>query len=116
MFARCGFLGALVASFLPLLTQTSMGEPPSVGPKEAAGGNEAARADVLGDPLPAEALARLGTVRFREVTPVAAAVFLRDGKESAEVGGPTQRIGTLGQPRSIRVRVVFPSGGSDDPY
>jgi serine/threonine protein kinase len=28
----------------------------------------------------------------------------------------TQRIGTLGQPRSIRVRVVFPGGGSDDPY
>jgi RNA polymerase sigma factor (sigma-70 family) len=46
-------------------------------PKAAA---KAARLDRSGDPLPSEALARMGTLRFRQPSGVASVVFLHDGK------------------------------------
>jgi RNA polymerase sigma factor (sigma-70 family) len=46
-------------------------------PKAAA---KAVRFDRSGDPLPSEALARMGTLRFRQPSGVAAVVFLPDGK------------------------------------
>jgi WD40 repeat protein len=42
--------------------------------------------DLYGDPLPAGALARLGTLRFRHEAPIAFAVFLPGGKSVLSVG------------------------------
>jgi RNA polymerase sigma factor (sigma-70 family) len=84
---RLGALALVVLSCVAgLATQgvpasRSEGEPAAAAPaapQPAAG--QQARRDLQGDPLPAEALARLGTVRLRHKTMVASGVFTRDGK------------------------------------
>ncbi len=42
--------------------------------------------DSYGDPLPAEAVARLGTLRFRHASPVVSLVYLAEGKMAASAG------------------------------
>jgi RNA polymerase sigma factor (sigma-70 family) len=62
--------------------------PPGEAPQPKAA-EKSARLDRSGDPLPAEAVARMGTLRFRQPSGVACVVFLPDGKSllSASVEG-----------------------------
>jgi WD40 repeat protein len=62
--------------------------------------------DALGDPLPAGALMRFGTVRLRHGGPVWAVAFSRDGKMVASGGGetdPTIRLWDTASGREIGV-------------
>src|SRR5262245_9894794 len=67
-----GLRGLLVlAGFLSLTVPPLRAEPPPVQP---------ARTDRYGDPLPPEALVRIGTVRLWHRQPVSSVTFTPDGK------------------------------------
>jgi RNA polymerase sigma factor (sigma-70 family) len=89
----------------------SGGKARAEAPAPAADGEERERTDADGAPLPAGALARLGTLRFRHKFDVTHAVFSRDGKAliaadrtglilfwDAETGKELRRILTLDDP------------------
>jgi WD40 repeat protein len=79
MVRQCAHL--LLASVLAL----SIGES---GPSQTVkNGKQAPSVDVLGEPLPAGAVARLGTTRFRHGYPVTAICLSPDGKLLASAGG-----------------------------
>jgi WD40 repeat protein len=65
-----GLTACAVVAFARLSADAQDGKPPV---------KQEARADCHGDPLPAGALARLGTVRWRHGTPVSFAAFTPDG-------------------------------------
>jgi WD40 repeat protein len=74
-FRGCLFLVACLSVLLP---EPASGEPP--GPAEAR------RTDRHGDPLPARAVARLGTVRFRHGDRIDSLAYSRDGRLLASAG------------------------------
>jgi WD40 repeat protein len=63
---------------------------------------EPARADALGDPLPAGSLARLGTVRFRDGTSIYNVAVAPDGKSIALNGPRGLRVLDLATGKEIR--------------
>jgi WD40 repeat protein len=67
--------------------QVARNQPPDSQGEQAPPEKRAVRTDRYGDPLPAGAVARLGTVRFRHVGPVASITFSPDGTTLASAGG-----------------------------
>jgi WD40 repeat protein len=76
-------LGVLLALALPLLVA---GQPPGGPGAQAPAKQPPALLDRHGDALPPRALARLGTVRFRQESHVLALAFSPDGKTLASAG------------------------------
>src|SRR3954462_15326029 len=60
-----------------------------LGAGQAQDGAKSAATDRNGDPLPAGALARLGTLRWRHAEPIVFAAFVQDGK-AVLTGGQDQ--------------------------
>jgi RNA polymerase sigma factor (sigma-70 family) len=91
LLARLAAFGALLLMALALAGGALLAwggpqtQPPAAGaePPKPAEGKADARLDAQGDPLPAEALARLGTVRFRHGGPIEATPLSADGKRLA---------------------------------
>ncbi|HEY7429033.1 MAG TPA: sigma-70 family RNA polymerase sigma factor [Gemmataceae bacterium] len=84
---------ALSVSAVALVYRAPEIEPPGnktpdapAAPKEADADKSEKRVDAQGDPLPAGAIARLGTVRFRPGRTIAWLIFLPDGKRLVSVG------------------------------
>jgi RNA polymerase sigma factor (sigma-70 family) len=69
-------------------------KPPVVlaAPKKADAGKSEKRVDALGDPLPNEAIARLGTVRFRSGSGISQVRFTPDGKRLVAKGHGDVRV------------------------
>jgi len=88
------------------------GEPPAAKP--AAGRTDAAeRTDQLGYPLPKGALARLGTLRFRDGNYIRAVAVAPDGKTLALGGNEGIRILELPTGKELRVLKTTPGFGFD---
>ncbi len=60
------------------------------------------RADLLGDPLPEGAVARLGTLRFRHESPIEAIAFSPDGKIVATGHSPIARLWDVATGKELR--------------
>jgi RNA polymerase sigma factor (sigma-70 family) len=78
-------VGAVGTSALPAAPPDPA--PAGDGEREPAAKEKAARSDVLGDALPAGALARLGTVRWRHGDSLSQLGFAAGGKELVTAGG-----------------------------
>jgi len=76
------------------------------GPKAQAEAPQAAHVDRLGDPLPAGALARMGTLRFRCFDDVGSIVFSPDGKLLAACDSESLRVWETATGKPVH----FPSG------
>ncbi len=79
-------LGAVAAGAAAVRQPAPPAEPPTARPLPPANDRQARR-DRYGDPLPAGAIARLGTVRFRHSYTTAGVVFSPDGTRLASIGG-----------------------------
>jgi RNA polymerase sigma factor (sigma-70 family) len=92
--ARLGAVGAMLALVLALaggallVWRGPASQPPVAGtaPPKPAEGKVETRLDAQGDPLPAGALARLGTVRLRQGGPIEGLSLSADGKRLATGG------------------------------
>src|SRR5215468_4649827 len=74
--------------------------PPAISEKEP-GQGQAARVDRYGDPLPAGAVARLGTIRLRHTGLVHEVGWLPGGKSIASVGDDGVRVWDAGTGRPL---------------
>ncbi len=77
------FLGALTLGLVPLCLSLQAAEVP---PTQETKKDPAAHKDLHQDPLPKDALARLGTLRWRQGSPVAFLAILPDNKTLLSVG------------------------------
>lgn len=99
-----GLVGGLALSFVLSLPAASPVSKPSPRPVVEAG----ARVDLHGDPLPAGARARLGTMRLRHGTPIVRLAVSKDGKRLATLGTDRYlRLWDVQSKREIR-SIAFP--------
>jgi WD40 repeat protein len=82
--ARITRLWALVLA--SLLARPAVGQSPAGAEKDTPARERPARTDLYGDPLPPGAIARFGTVRFREADCLDLVAFAPDGKRLASAG------------------------------
>jgi WD40 repeat protein len=87
MTRRQGVLTLLCLVFALGSHPLARGEPPVEGQAKPPAAERAPRTDLQGDPLPEGALARLGTIRFRNAGEVIALAFSPDGKLLLAGGG-----------------------------
>src|SRR5437667_8450549 len=78
-----------------------------------AAGQEEGRADHFGDPLPAGAIGRLGTLRLRHGARVSKVCFLPDAKTLASLGNGTVLLSDL---HTGKERKYFQIGVGDSDY
>src|SRR5688572_6558619 len=69
----------LLACLIPALHQLARANPPASEGKKSPDGNGPARTDLLGDPLPEGAIARIGTTRLRDNASTTVIAFSPDG-------------------------------------
>jgi RNA polymerase sigma factor (sigma-70 family) len=81
-----------------LAAETPAAEPP----KTAEAAVSAPRVDAFGDPLPAGAIARLGTVRFRQGLPIEFLAFTPDGKHLFSQSGDGVRVWDSASGKQLR--------------
>jgi WD40 repeat protein len=97
-----GTLLALVAGLSLVLHQTAHAEPVEEG--------QAAPVDAFGDPLPAGARARMGSVRLRQSRGVSFVAFVAEGKELVSAGNDgTVRVWEVATGKELR-RFELPGG------
>jgi RNA polymerase sigma factor (sigma-70 family) len=124
--ARAMFLGR-VKALMPLLLAVGLtaglsfaaarpgaSEPPVADPPAGRKADAPeARTDRHGDPLPAEALARLGTVRFRHAEQITSLAFTPDGKRLVSHGGDGLRAWEVATGREVASAVTERDGWSE---
>lgn len=81
---------------------------PAVSPKPKE--DNPARTDPYGDPLPEEAIARLGTVRFRHGSLINSLVFTPDGKQLISQSDDVVRIWDAATGRQLSHLITEPNG------
>jgi WD40 repeat protein len=90
------FVGILTVGWI----ESSFGDSPQNKPPSPE--NSAARLDLYGDPLPAEAIARMGTVRFRHAVGVRSICFFSNRKALISAGGDGIRMWDTATAKELR--------------
>lgn len=104
---RARWLAAAAASFVAVAAVAGC----FGGPGHDSGTGSSGRVDLYGDPLPAGAIARCGTIRLRHGNPIRALAFLPDGRgvlSGAKDG--TVRVWDVASGRQLRLVAEHPPG------
>lgn len=98
LVAGAGLLAWPTPTLQPLADERAENKPPAAPPSA----QPQIRRDQVGDPLPAEALSRLGTIRFRHGGIIQSLAFTPDGKTLVSQGADGLRIWDAATGKQIR--------------
>jgi len=93
-------------------SQAAFGDSPAKEDKPTSLENAPARLDIYGDPLPVGALARMGTVRFRQAAGVRSICFSNDAKTLVSAGADGIRMWDAGTAKQQRYFGDEPAGAN----